>query len=439
MGILGLRREMALACLVVAGGVLMTAGPVAAAETFVVRSPLDDGDNDVGDDICDAAAGILTVCTFRAAIEEANADADQDRIEFQIGGPNASGVKAIQPGSDLPSIDEPLIIDGYTQPGASPNTRKKGTNAKLRIALDGSGGGTGLLVQAPTQIRGLVIRDFNFAVVLLNDAIIAGNFIGTNASGTTAAPNGIGVHVLGPNIRVGGGNVADRNLLSGNGTAILINSPGGARIIRGNLIGTRANGTGDLGNDIGVHVDDASSEISIGGAKKPMANVIAFNDGAGIELDFITGSADALVRRNAIFANGGLGIDLEADGVTANDNNPPLNAPPPPDTDAGANDLQNFPLINSARTGANGTTIKGVLRSDPSKTYRIEFFSNPGGNEGKKYIGSKVVTTNGDGIASWTFKPARKVPLGKRVTATASDLSDDETSEFSAPRTVAAQ
>jgi hypothetical protein len=62
-------------------------------------------------------------------------------------------------------------------------------------------------------------------------------------------------------------------------------------------------------------------------------------------------------------------------------------------------------------------------------------FSNPSGtNEGKLYLGSKSVVTNGKGIVSFTFVPPAKVPLGKAITATATDLSDDETAEFSARR-----
>ncbi len=56
---------------------------------------------------------------MRAAIEEANNNADPDTIEFDIPG---GGVKTISIGSDLPPIANPLVIDAYTQPGSVVNT-----------------------------------------------------------------------------------------------------------------------------------------------------------------------------------------------------------------------------------------------------------------------------------------------------------------------------
>jgi hypothetical protein len=65
----------------------------------------------------------------------------------------------------------------------------------------------------------------------------------------------------------------------------------------------------------------------------------------------------------------------------------------------------------------------------------VQYFSNPsGGDEGKTFIGQEKVSTSADGKASFTFSPARKVGVGKTVTATATG--SEGTSEFSAPRTV---
>ena len=52
-------------------------------------------------------------------------------------------------------------------------------------------------------------------------------------------------------------------------------------------------------------------------------------------------AGQAAVRGNPIFANGGLGIDLNNDGVTGNDAG---------DSDAlGPNELQNFPVLTAVR------------------------------------------------------------------------------------------
>lgn len=93
------------------------------------------------------------VCTLREAIKAANTDtasgasggeclagSGTDTIEFNISG---VGPHTISPTSALPDITAPVIIDGYSQPGANANTLAVGNNAVLKIELSGAGGGTG--------------------------------------------------------------------------------------------------------------------------------------------------------------------------------------------------------------------------------------------------------------------------------------------------------
>jgi hypothetical protein len=141
----------------------------------------------------------------------------------------------------------------------------------------------------------------------------------------------------------------------------------------------------------------------------------------------LSSSLQNSIRGNSIFSNNGLGIDLGADGVTANDAN---------DADAGANDLQNFPVLTSVTRGGNTTTINGSLKSTPNTTFQIDFYSSaaldPSGNgEGALFFGTTPVTTNGNGDA--TINVTLPVPLetGRVITATASDPNGN-TSEFSA-------
>ena len=89
---------------------------VVAATTFTVDSTGDSGGSNTADGACDDGLGN---CTLRAAIEQANAVAGLDTIHFHIPGP---GPHTIQPVTELPIITDPVLIDGYTQPGASPNT-----------------------------------------------------------------------------------------------------------------------------------------------------------------------------------------------------------------------------------------------------------------------------------------------------------------------------
>ena len=97
-------------------------------QTFVVTSPADPGDG-----VCN------TTCTLREAISAANAKPGADIINFNI--PGIGGTLTVAPTSALPSISDPVTIDGYTQPGASANTLGVGNNAVLRIQLNGANAG----------------------------------------------------------------------------------------------------------------------------------------------------------------------------------------------------------------------------------------------------------------------------------------------------------
>jgi hypothetical protein len=58
--------------------------------------------------------------SFRQAILDANASlGGTETISFNIPGP---GVHTITPNTALPTIIHRVVIDGYTQPGAQPNT-----------------------------------------------------------------------------------------------------------------------------------------------------------------------------------------------------------------------------------------------------------------------------------------------------------------------------
>lgn len=81
--------------------------------------------------------------------------------------------------------------------------------------------------------------------------------------------------------------------------------------------------------------------------------------------------------------SGGLGIDLVPEGSdpgpTANDADNPNTTQVDPDSDIGANDLQNKPVLGSARTVSGKAMIKGKLLSTPAKTFTVEFYANPAG------------------------------------------------------------
>jgi CSLREA domain-containing protein len=403
--------------------------------TFVVNSAGDGADNNPGDGACDDGTGH---CTLRAAIMESNANAGTDSIAFNIPG---AGVHTISPASALPAITDAVTIDGYTQPGASKNTQATGDNAVIEIELDGTNAGastSGLVISAGgSTVRGLAVNRFGAAGNTHGDAVeittngntVEGCFLGTNPSGTAAAANanhGLLISNASNNL-VGGASPAARNLISGNSQdGIFVADTGGGatgNVIKGNFIGTDATGNSSLGNGASGVAFTAANNNSVGGTGAGAPNTVAFNGHGGIVVK--SGTGDAALS-NSVHDNAGLGIDLGDDGVTANDAG---------DADTGANNLQNFPLLNAADTSGASTKIQGTLDSAASATFRVEFFSSPacdasGNGEGRTLLGSSNVTTDASGKASISATFAVALSPSDRVTATATSAGGD-TSEFS--------
>lgn len=440
-----LTLSLALAAFVVAG--LLLAAKPAQAKTFTVNSTKDRADEQPGNGRCSTGirivhndGGIELECTLRAAIQEANTTAEPDTINFGIQkrkGTNCTRTRVctISPTSAYPAISYPTTINGYSQPGSSPNTATTGTNAVLKIVLNGSqivpAGPPGLYVTAlDSTIKGLVINGFDAGVILFPDGNQAGegnrlegNFIGTNASGTAAVPNRIGVFPTGAANRknevVGGNTPAARNLISGN------NQLGvdlwDFATVEGNLIGTKKDGTTPLANETGVNVGGSSNTIA--------RNTIASNILHGVRIAD-AGSTDNRILANSIFGNGLLGIDLGNNGVTNND---------AADGDTGPNRLQNFPVLGSALRFPDSTTaISGRLNSTPNSTFTVQFFSSPapdasGFGEGKTFLGEVQASTNASGdTGTFVFNTNRgAAPVGQYITATATNNATGDTSEFS--------
>ena len=116
---------------------------------------------------------------------------------------------------------------------------------------------------------------------------VEGNFIGTEWNGTLVlglGNDGDGVHVSGDKNVVGGTGPEDRNVIANNGDAGVRVAGGGStdNVVAGNLIGTDATGTGSGGNATGVAI--GADDNLVGGDTPEEANVIAGNV-VGVELD----------------------------------------------------------------------------------------------------------------------------------------------------------
>ncbi|QEG40277.1 DUF4347 domain-containing protein [Roseimaritima ulvae] len=279
-------------------------------------------------------------------------------------------------------------------------------------------------------ITGNANEGINISGTSATGTIIQGNIIGLDADGATGSGNAdVGIAILaGAHTTTIGGSLAGQgNVISKNYEGIEINSNNNT--VQGNFIGTDITGTLDRGNrsDDGVEIQNNATGNLIGGTVDGAGNVIAFNALDGVNV--VSGTGNQILG-NSIFSNTGLAIDLGNNGVTANDGQ----FDDTPDQDNGANNLQNFPVLAAAYAGPT-PTITGTIKTTPSRTFRIEFYANATGDasgygEGQRYLGFVNVTTNPIGEATIAATLSSTVVTGEQISATATDLTTNETSEF---------
>lgn len=210
----------------------------------------------------DSGAGSL-----RQAILDVNAAQPGPQpisILFNIPG---AGVQTISPITPLPALTQPTILDARTQPGyaGTPLIELNGTNAgNPANGLDVAGGSS--------TVAGLVIDRFSGNGIQIDTNggdVIQGNYIGTDKTGATAAPNtGNGVQIIAvPNNTVGGAAASMRNIISGNGgEGVRIDGTlATGNVVRGNYIGTDVTGSNAVGNNAsGIYVRRAPGNSVIG-------------------------------------------------------------------------------------------------------------------------------------------------------------------------------
>ena len=271
--------------------------------------------------------------------------------------------------------------------------------------------------------------------------IITGNRIGTNSAGDAPLGNtGSGIRIRSPQNVVGGSEVDDYNIISGNSQAgiFLFGNDANENSILGNYIGTNNAGLQTIGNGTHGIAIAGNANNQIGNGTSEGSNVIAYNNSDGIRIEVFgaqptTGNS---ILQNSIHSNGLLGIDLGGNGITQNDAN---------DSDTGPNNLQNFPEVSSATYDdlTNSLLITFMVPSAPSNSaYPIiaEFFAtNPDERQGKVFLGAGEFTeadfSNGFKELSLTIAEGIELAAGDQITGTATD-NGGNTSEFGALVTV---
>ena len=310
-------------------------------------------------------------------------------------------------------------------------------NAVILIELDGTNAGAGANgfvltgTASGSTLRGLAINRFGRVGISLlegDNNIISGNFIGTDTTGTLARANNFGIATNVANGAIIGGTTGGAgNLISGNTNDGIGIGFTGNMSVHGNRIGTAADGVSALANTgDGIKIATSGGNNQIGGIGANEGNIIAFNNEDGVQITDVGASpVNNPILSNSIYSNGGLGINLSIDGVTPNDAG---------DADNGANNLQNFPVITAAQSGS--TRVIGTFNSTASTTFRLEFFNSPtvdpsGSGEGQFFVGAVNVLTDGSGNAVFDQTFAPNSPLNSYISATATNLTTNDTSEFS--------
>ena len=372
--------------------------------------------------------------SLREAITAANNTtnaASADEIHFNIAGAGPHSISVL---SALPTITDSVVIDGRTDPDwvSAPVIELNGASAGASDGLVLSGVGSD-----GSMIRSLTINRFAGDGIEINDSDnnqISGNYFGTDTSGTIARGNAVGVHIRSASTgnTIGGTTAADRNVIAANSSiGVSIFGVGtDNNVVSGNYIGTDASGTADLGNSAaGISITTDANSNTIGGVAAGEGNIVAFSGAAGIAISGDGADGNSILR-NSIHSNVGIGIDLNDDGVTANDVG---------DVDTEENELQNFPILLNVTSVGGTTQFAGTLNSNASTNYRIEFFSSPSGDgtgygEGQTYLGATTATTDVGGNATINAALAVAVTTGHAVSATATvDLGGGnygDTSEF---------
>ncbi|MEO8457650.1 MAG: hypothetical protein ABI559_07560 [Chloroflexota bacterium] len=224
-------------------------------------------------------------CSLRDAIFISNAIPALKAIIFNIG----AGVPTIVLQTPLPAITQPVFMDGAT--GGADAINIYGTNVP-------SSPGLSLENHSGSTIKHMVIDQFNggagISITGGDGHTIVGNKIGTN--GTQAIGNLNGVVLQSTTNNVIGGDVDDKNVISGNfGTGVLLDIGADNNTVAANSIGLSADWSIVIPNHEGVIVRGSGNQIGT----PTMANVISGNVGNGV----LVNGANNTVKLNLIGAN----------------------------------------------------------------------------------------------------------------------------------------
>jgi hypothetical protein len=315
--------------------------------------------------------------TLRAAILASNASPgpSPNIIEFDL---EPGGAQTINLTSPLPTLANPVTIDGTSQPG---------WNAAPLITLNGAGlpsgnGFNGLTATANgCTIKGLVVENFGHAGISLysTNNVVTDNWVEDNGSIGVGIANAVSGNII------GGTTLRTRNVISGNTNyGVEISEYCTSNVVEGNYIGTDSTGTtAGAAQNIGVGIDNNSTNNTVGGTAPGAGNLISGNfDGVYIN----TTANDNKVLGNLVgtTASGTVALANTDDGIRIQSSNNTVGG-----TLAGAGNLISGNTVDGViiAAGASGNELLGNMIG----TTVAGNASLPNGNDGVHVEGSDNV------------------------------------------------
>ncbi|PYJ06946.1 MAG: hypothetical protein DMF06_17035, partial [Verrucomicrobia bacterium] len=309
----------------------------------------------------------------------------------------------------------------------------------------------------------------------VDGTIVIGNplLVGVRVEGATR------YNVFARNTRIGGTTVAERNVISGNGSYAEEGLPSGSQVnivdadgtlVEGNYIGTTADGMARYPQQIGpggIEIRDARGTtvranliaglrsvgvnhyagqvfgvaVNVAATNSDMDNTVIEGNTIGLAADGVTPilthsgivvapyllshhALNTLVATNHIAAVelAGVAVGATESGVKITANSIHDNGRLGINLNGSGNHAQPFPVIQWASTTGSSFSAQGTLDSVPSSQFTIEFFSSPscdpsGFGEGATFLGSTPLTTDGAGHATFTVTLPASVAAGTTATA----------------------
>uniref|UniRef100_UPI0026158719 DUF6701 domain-containing protein n=1 Tax=Propionivibrio sp. TaxID=2212460 RepID=UPI0026158719 len=297
-------------------------------------------------------------------------------------------------GIRIRSAADPVIIGNYI-----------GTNAAGTAAVPNGFYGISVDSEGPTRIGGTIAAERNvisgnttgYGIYARGGAVlIQGNYIGTNAAGTAAVPNKYGVAAFGDGGIIGGTTAAERNIISGNSTAGLhleTYAGGPGELVQGNYIGVLADGTTALANGKGIEIALNGGIAMVIGGTATGAGNVIARN-AGRGIEIANDSTLVSIRGNSIHHNGALGIDLGTDGVSGN--NGAVNA-------ATANNGIDYPIFTTVGVIASTLQVAGYVGSAANQStfanvlVDVYLANDDGNNNGVVVAGDGQSVGHGEG------------------------------------------